>query len=427
METICVVGLGYAGITLATALASKGFNVFGYDRDAAKVDSLNRCQPSFHEAGVEDVLRNCLGRNLHLQADYVPQDYDVIIFAVATPVDTVTHQPVMTHLLAAAAKVAGDLRGDPLIVVRSTVPVGTTEKYVLPVFRAVKPGIRVAFAPERTIQGQALREIVELPQVVGGVDAPSLERAVKFFSQVARKVVPVSSAATAELVKLLNNTHTDVIYSFGNEAAKIAEAVGVDPHEALRAASLDYPRPKLHSPGYVGGGCLSKDPYLLAASAPGVQLELILAARRLNENLPGYTATRVLDGLAALGIPAAGARVGVFGIAFKGRPPTDDLRGSQALEIIPTLRSAGLRMLGHDPVVPPERIAALDVEPVNDLRELAGLQAALFLTDAECYSRLKTSDVLDMLVRPAVVFDAWRLFTRSKIAAAGVRYQSIGI
>ncbi len=427
LEHVCVVGLGYAGLTLVAALADKGFTVFGYDTDATKVAALSRAEVPFHEAGVEEVLRRCLGRNLHLSASYPRQRFDVIVFAVATPMDAATRKPVLGHLLAAARTVVENLEGDPLVVVRSTVPVGTTRQHLLPVFRAVRPDAMLAFAPERTIQGQALREIVELPQVVGGVDERSLRRAVEFFERVARRVVPVSSTATAELVKLLNNAHTDVIYSFGNEAAKIAEALGVDPAEALQAASLEYPRPRLHSPGYVGGGCLTKDPYLLMASVPSVQTELLQAARRLNEDLPRYTAQRVLDGVAAIGIAAATARVLICGIAFKGEPPTDDLRGSQALEIIPILREAGVHVRGHDPMVPAPRMSALGIEPVADLRTVSGAHAVLVLTTPACYREMTTADMLARLARPAVLFDAWRLYGRAEVEAAGVRYQSIGI
>ena len=123
--------------------------------------------------------------------------------------------------------------------------------------------VKLVMAPERTIQGQALRELVELPQVVGGLDEASLRAGVEFFGGLAHTVVPVSGLEAAELVKLSNNCHTDLIYSFGNELALIAEEHGLDPLEVIRATNLDYPRPDLSKPGYVGGGCMSKDPYIM--------------------------------------------------------------------------------------------------------------------------------------------------------------------
>ena len=145
-------------------------------------------------------------------------------------------------------------------------------------------------APERTIQGQALRELVELPQVVGGLDAASTDTVAGVFAELARRVVPVSSLEAAEMVKLANNCHTDLIYAFGNEIALIAERHGLDPLEVIRAANLDYPRPDLAKPGYVGGGCLSKDPYIMISSAGDREPFLVGRARELNEFLPGHVA-----------------------------------------------------------------------------------------------------------------------------------------
>jgi UDP-N-acetyl-D-mannosaminuronic acid dehydrogenase len=323
--------------------------------------------------------------------------------------------------------IAANLEGDPLIVVRSTVPVGTTQCRILPVLRAARPDLCVAFAPERTIQGQALRELVELPQVVGGVDERSLERAMQFFAQVAQQITPVSSARAAEMVKLINNCHTDLIYAFGNEVALLAETLHVDPIEAIQAANLNYPRPKLHRPGYVAGACLTKDPYLLVASAPDVKPFLILNARRLNESLPGYTAQRVLEGLRQNGIAAQNARVVVCGIAYKGTPPTDDLRGTQSIAVIAAIRAAGACVLGHDPLVSQEKIASLGAIPLDSLEAVAEAQAIVFLTDHIEYKNYPLEVLLSRLTRPAILFDAWRLFPKAQVEAQGITYQSLGV
>ena len=163
-------------------------------------------------------------------------------------------------------------RADTLVVVRSTVPVGATRAIVLPELAARWPAPRLALAPERTIQGQALRELEELPQVVGGLDAASGEAAAELFSRLTRRVVRVSSLEAAELVKLVNNCHTDLIYGYGNEVALLAERFGLDPLEVIQGANLEYPRPDLAKPGFVGGGCLSKDPYILLSAAAGDRL-----------------------------------------------------------------------------------------------------------------------------------------------------------
>lgn len=426
-ERICVVGLGYVGLTLAASLARKGFKIWGYDIDAKKVSAIQDFKPPFYEPGVIEVLNSCLGKNLEVSASYPVQEFDVIFFAVSTPVDVTTQKPRLDCLQNAIRQVAQNLTGDPIVIIRSTVPAGTTEHMLLPMLRAVKPDVSVAFAPERTIQGQALREIEELPQVVGGVDAKSCDRAVEFFSKFVRKVVPVSSARTAEFVKLINNAHTDVIYSFGNEVALLSEALKIDPMEAIRAANIDYPRPDLHHPGYVGGGCLTKDPYILAVSNPQVQPRLVLAARALNESLPGYTAKRVVQGLRQVGMSSENAKVVVCGITYKGAPATDDLRGTQSIEVIDGLKRVGVRVFGHDPLVSPTRIAEMGAESISSPMAIDCVQAYVFLTNHPEYRAIQVGHLASRMARPAILFDAWRLFPRRDIEMKGIVYQSIGV
>ena len=262
-----MVGLGYVGVTLAVALARCGYEVAGYDRERRVVEGLAAGRPHLYEPGIEEALRETLGRTLRVAADLRDTPADAAIICVSTPVDPATHRPNLANLRAAAQQVAEECGPETLVVVRSTVPVGASRAVVLPELLARWGRARLAFAPERTIQGQALRELTELPQVVGGLDDASLEAAVALFERLTRRVVPVSSLEAAELVKLVNNAHTDLIYSFGNEVALLAERLRVDPLEVIRAANVEYPRPDLSKPGFVGGGCLSKDPYILVETA----------------------------------------------------------------------------------------------------------------------------------------------------------------
>src|SRR4030095_10869787 len=153
-----------------------------------------------------------------------------------------------------------------------------------------------AFAPERTIQGQALRELEELPQVVGGLDSAGRGAAAALFARVTKRGGEVSSLEAGELVKLFNNCHTDLIYSYGNEVALMAERWQLDPLEVIRAANLEYPRPDLAKPGFVGGACLSKDPYILISGsrAAGYTPWLVGQARGVHEHPPVYVGARLV-------------------------------------------------------------------------------------------------------------------------------------
>src|SRR5215471_6045629 len=333
MKRVGIVGLGYVGITLAVALARKGFMVFGCDRVPEVVTALAAGRPHIFEPGIAEGLREHLNERLHVSGVLPDTPLDAVVLCVSTPVDPATRRPDLEGLRSAAHAVARAVGPDTLVVVRSTVPVGASRAVVLPELLAAWGRARLAMCPERTIQGQALRELEELPQVIGGLDEASGEMAESLFSGLASRTVRVSSLEAAEAVKLINNCHTDLIYSFGNEVALLAERLALDPLELIRAANVDYPRPDLARPGFVGGGCLSKDPYILMASstAAGYEPWLVGRARGLNEYLPLHVARRFVELLREARGTVAGAQALLLGFAYKGWPPTDDMRGAPVL------------------------------------------------------------------------------------------------
>ncbi|MEV4756636.1 nucleotide sugar dehydrogenase [Micromonospora sp. NPDC049559] len=423
-QRIGVVGLGYVGLTLAAVLARKGYEVYGVDSQPAVLESLRRGRLHLYEPGVEETLASCLGRTLFVD-ESLPADLDAVVLCVSTPVQGPAHAPNLDNLAAAAAEVARACGPETLVVVRSTVPVGTSRKVVLPPLLAAWGRARLVMAPERTIQGQALRELVDLPQVVGGLDERSLAAGADLFGGFASRVVPVSSLEAAELVKLANNCHTDLIYSFGNELALIAEQHGLDPLEVIGAANLHYPRPDLSKPGYVGGGCLSKDPYLMISSA-GYRLPFLVgAARQLNEFLPVHVARRVVELIRQERGVTAGARLAVLGWAYKGWPPTDDMRGTPIEAMMPVFREAGLVVLGHDPMVTDDVIRRYGGEPTSLDKAFSDADAVLVVNDHPDYRAIEISALLGES-RPRVVYDSWRILDEQTLVAAGIRYAGIG-
>jgi len=422
--TVGVVGMGYVGLTLSAALAARGFTVYGCDTQPSVVAALARGRPHIYEPGVEEVFARYAAERIFVGAT-LPHTLDAAVICVSTPVDETTHRPALDNLAAAARQVAGWCEPDTLVVVRSTVPVGASRAVVLPALLDAWGAARLVMAPERTIQGQALRELVELPQVVGGLDAASLRAGLDLFAGLATTTVPVSSLEAAELVKLANNCHTDLIYSYGNEIALIAEGHGLDPLEVIHAANVDYPRPDLARPGYVGGGCLSKDPYLLLGSAGGHHPYLVDRARALNEHLPVHVATRVVEMLREQRGSTEGARLAVLGWAYKGWPPTDDMRGTPITAMMPVFDAAGLTVLGHDPLVAPEVIARYGGEPVSLDKAFADADAVLIVIDHPDYRALPVDTVL-AAGRPRLVYDSWRILDEAAVTAHGVRYAGIG-
>lgn len=408
-DRIAVVGLGYVGLTLAVSLARAGGWVVGVETDRTVREAVRAGRPRLFEPGVAELLR-ALPPGRFTVADRLPeQPVDAVVLCVGTPVDPATRQPDLRALAAAAAHTAGHAGPDTLVVVRSTVPVGTSRQTVLPPLAARVDRPLLATCPERTIQGRALAELASLPQVVGGLDERSVARARALFAPLAADQVPVSSLEAAELVKLVCNAHTDLIYGFGNEVALIAEGLGLDGNEVIAAANRRYPRPDLCRPGYVGGSCLTKDPYLLISTAgqAGYQPSMVAAARAVNERLPELVAERVLAALAGHGrLP--GAKVLLCGIAYKGRPPTDDVRGSAAPVVAAALRDRVAVLAGHDYLVDDARLAALGCRPGPLVDGLRGADALVLLVDHPRYrDEIDLPLVRTTMRRPAVVFDMW--------------------
>lgn len=419
-----IVGMGYVGLTLAAAMArTGGYEVHGVDAQSAVVDRLVRGEPHIYEPGVSEVFGELVGERIFVASELPDDALDAVVICVSTPVDDATHEPNLKNLVAAAEHVAERCRPETLVVVRSTVPVGASRQFVLPPLLQAWGAARLVMAPERTIQGQALRELAELPQVVGGLDEDSLQRGLALFGGLSRQLVPVSSLETAELVKLTNNCHTDVIYSFGNEVAMLTERLGLDPLEVIRATNLDYPRPDIARPGYVGGGCLSKDPYIMLSGARrhGYTPQLITAARSLNESLPVHVARRVVD----LMPEGPAATLTVLGWAYKGWPPTDDMRGSPVAAMMPVFAAAGIRVLGHDPLVDDEVIRAYGGEPVDVAGGFRGADGVLIVTDHPDYRAIDVERTLAGS-RLRFVFDSWRVLDGERVSACGVRYAGLG-
>jgi len=310
------------------------------------------------------------------------------------------------------------------------VPVGTARRVVHAALRRRAPGVRLAVCPERTIQGQALRELRELPQVVGGLDEASANAASALFAPLSPRQSRVSSLEAAEAVKLINNAHTDTIYGFGNEVALAAEALGLDAEELIRAANVDYPRPDLARPGFVGGGCLTKDPHLLIASTAerGHVPQLVAAARRLNEAVPEHLAERLMRALKDRAAPGdTPPRVLVCGLAYKGRPATDDVRGSAAPAVIARLRDHGADVVAHDHLVGPEAAGRMGVRLVGLDEGFAGSDGAVVLTDHPGYAAFDAGAAVATMRRPAVVVDGWGVLAdRLDPAPAGVTYLRYG-
>ncbi|WP_161539732.1 nucleotide sugar dehydrogenase [Paramagnetospirillum kuznetsovii] len=433
---VAIIGMGYVGLTLGVVMADSGFSVIGYDRNPDLIAALDRLESPFFERGLDLMIHAHVGHSLQVTANPDDLQADIYIVCVGTPIDKTTKKPDTSGLEASIRTVGTRLKKDDFVILRSTVPFGYTRERVIPLLEETSglrcgDGFKIAFCPERTIEGKALEELRRLPQIVGGFDTQSRELALRLFYENTHTVIDVGSIEAAELCKLLDNTYRDTIFAFSNQMARFAEGVGLDLHDLIRKVNLGYSRNAipLPSPG-VGGSCLSKDPYILADAFErrGLDATLLKDARAENELWPAHIRDRCQALLRRLGKDMAEATVFIMGFAFKGEPETSDLRESTTLWLLDHLRSCGVANIrGYDPVVGATELAALGIETMPPEQGFAGADIVLLMNNHRSFTHLAVLDLLNRMNKPSVFFDAWHMFDRSEIERVpGITYAGVG-
>ena len=435
-RSVCVLGMGYVGVTISVVLADAGFTVHGYDINEALVDSLRDGRSPFHEVGLEAYLHRNLGERLHPVSSLDDVAADVYVVTVGTPIDPVTKRPLIEYVEAAARTIGGRLKRDDLVVLRSTVPVGVTRNVVLPVLEAESglkagDGFLLSFAPERTVEGSALPELRQLPQVVGGFDKKSTAVTSRLFGEITSTIIDAGSLEGAEMVKILNNTFRDVKFAYANEMALMGRELGLDLHRLIKAANDGYPRDRIPvpSPG-VGGPCLTKDGYLLKYSAQGLEAQprMSLLAREVNERIPPALLEVIENFLKGLGKPRV--KVVLIGLAFKGQPETSDLRDSTALvfsERLQCLSEPEVDLFGYDAVVEPGEIEALGITACTIEAGFEEADAVLILNNHPSHPNIDIFDLLARTSRPCLFLDGWRAFDPEDVREVEhIQYLGVG-
>jgi len=413
-QKICVVGTGHIGLPLAAVLAEAGFEVTGYDTNVDFVSRVNTTgAPGFLEEGLDELLVRHLHKRLILTSS-PPAGQSIYIITVGTPLEPGTQRPNLDRIRTAVQRLAAGFGPDPLIVLRSTVSIGTTRNVVLPELQRHTARFGLAFCPERTIEGKAIPEMRSLPQIIGGLDNESAARAEVLFRLITPNIVRVSSLEAAEMIKLINNTYRDLTFAFANEVALIAEHMGLSASEMIHAANVDYPRSNVAKPGFVGGPCLEKDALILIDSLRKIDFKprVIEEARKINHALPDHVAQRVIQELRGLRrAPARARKVLITGFAFKGRPATEDVRGSAAIAVMRRLQSSRMEVWGHDFVTPEKVIADLGAHACTLEDGFEGADAVIIMNNHPGYQRAGIPALARRLLAPGLLFDSWGLFT----------------
>ena len=290
-NTVCVVGLGYVGLPTAAILASRGFDVLGVDVNADAVSLVNQGKVHIVEPDLDILVNGAVARG-KLKAATEPQPAGAFIIAVPTPFAD-DHKPDLSYLRTATESVAGVIEKGDLVVVESTLPVGTTEAVCdwlakarpelrFPHQAGSEADVQVAHSPERVLPGRVLLELVQNDRVIGGVSPFCGERAEKLYRRFVNGECLITTARTAELVKLAENSYRDVSIAFANELSLVCDRLGLDVWDVVALANR-HPRVDILNPGPgVGGHCIAVDPWFIIDSAPA-ETPLMRAARGVND------------------------------------------------------------------------------------------------------------------------------------------------
>ncbi|OGG91080.1 hypothetical protein A3H16_03015 [Candidatus Kaiserbacteria bacterium RIFCSPLOWO2_12_FULL_53_8] len=421
-QKLCVIGLGFVGLPLGTTFAELGFAVTGIDASPRVKESLKQGRAHFAESGLQELLDRVLGKSFHV-ADAVEKGaHDIYIIAVGTPIDDSTKEPMMEYVEGASRTIGKALKKGDLVIMRSTVPIGTTRKIVLPLLEE-ESGLTggkdfdLVFAPERLVSGKALIELKELPQIIGGYKGEKdVVRASALFSTMTPFIVPVENLEAGEMGKLIDNTYRDLHFAYANQMARLAEKVGVDMTRLASDVNNGYKRNRIPTPSPgVGGICLKKDPYLLMYSGKeyGFHPFLTESAREMNAQMPLHVAERALVLLSAAGKEPSSSTVFVLGFAFKGKPVTSDTRDSPTTTVVQALQKAGCKVIGYDPVVPSDHLASLKVEPASIEEGFKRANAVIIMTNHPEFESLPIEKLIASMAKPAALLDGWHLFDPS--------------
>lgn len=422
---ICVIGLGYVGLPLARLFSTK-YPTIGYDLNKARVDALN----SGHDETMEvsgELLRAAIdSKSLRCTTELDDiRDCNFYVVAVPTPTDE-SHMPDLTPLIKASETVGKVVKEGDIVVYESTVYPGVTEEVCVPVIEKtcghrMNEYFYAGYSPERINPGDRLHTVEKIRKVTSGSTPETAHFIDRVYDSVLENGTHLApSIKVAEASKVIENTQRDVNIAFMNELAMIFNAMDLDIHDVLEAASTKWNFIRL-TPGLVGGHCIAVDPYYLIqkANTCGVVPRIISAARRINEEMGEYVAAQTIKAMNRKGILVKDARILILGVTFKEN--CSDTRNTKIPTIYRNLEEYTGRITVYDPCADPERVKrefGIEIKTENP-EELTGKYDAVIL--AVAHRDFADINVRDYLADPVkgVVFDVKGALPRG-MADAGI-------
>ncbi len=421
-RVVSVIGLGYVGLPLAMAFGRLG-RVIAYDTNHQRVAELKQ---GYDQNGEITADEFCAGHLLFTDQPDDLREASFHIIAVPTPVDA-AKRPDLTLLRQACALVGAALKKGDVVVIESTVYPGVTEGECAPIL-ARASGLRsgedffMAYSPERINPGDRKHTLATVVKVVSAQDTPTLDIVARMYERIVPPGVHrAASIKVAEAAKVIENTQRDLNIALMNELALIFDRLGLDTLDVLETAGTKWNFLRF-TPGLVGGHCIGVDPFYLThlAETLGYQPQVILAGRRINDGMGRFVAQRAIKEIIKAGNPLRGGLVTVLGLTFKEN--CGDLRNSKVADILSELAEYGMRVQVHDPHADPDEAMREYGVKLVPLDELAPASAVIAAVGHDAFRAIDMDSLVRLMLPERVLIDAKGVFSREKLAAAGIRF-----
>lgn len=427
-KNICIIGLGYVGLTLAVAMAEKKFQIIGIEKNKNILNKLDKNQSHFFEPQIDNKIKKIKKMKLFKYFETIPKNINcsTYIITVGTPLNAYGKSRV-DLIKNVTKKIAKVLKDNDLVILRSTVKIGTTKNIVFKMLNKSKKKFNLCYCPERTQEGKALEEIKKLPQIISGYNKNSILRAKNIFKKITRNYIVLKNLETAEMLKLVDNTYRDVNFAFSNEIARLCSKINIDAIEVIEAGKFKYPRTNLALPGPVGGPCLTKDSYILNESFKNQNFhpKISLTARHENETVPNFIIKFLKKKIDYKKIN----KIVLLGLAFKGNPPTSDLRGSVAIDFIKELKKnfRNSKIFGYDNFLSNKDFSNLKLSRLNNLNEcFKNTNILLILNNNVKFAKLNLIKKSKHMAQEKIIYDCWNLHSKKIFDKKKLAYNTLG-
>ncbi len=422
-EKLSLIGLGYVGMPIAVAFAKK-IKVIGFDLNAGKIELYKSGVDPTHEVGDEAISKTAVEFTTD-EARLREAKFHIV--AVPTPVDD-DHTPDLSPVESASAILGRNLTKGSVVVFESTVYPGVTEDVCVPILEkesGLKCGVdfKIGYSPERINPGDKVHRLETIKKIVSGMDDETLDCVAKVYELVVEVGVHrAESIKVAEAAKVIENSQRDINIAFMNELSIIFNKMGIDTKAVLEAAGTKWNFLKFY-PGLVGGHCIGVDPYYLTYKAEmlGYHSQIILAGRRINDDMGKYCAENCVKNLIAADKAVKGAKVAILGFTFKENCP--DTRNTKIIDIVRELQEYGITPVIADPEADAAEAKRLYGVEFADMNTIRGMDAVILAVAHAAFSNFAINEMDKFFgTGKKVLLDLKGLLNRKEYEAAGYRY-----